>query len=72
LDAHFEEDQTFAEMFDPTAIAVQCAFGFEAASRTVSTGRSDRGCLVESSHKAKKGKPVRCSFSVDGLGTERH
>ena len=40
----FEEDKTFAETFDPKASAVQCAFGFEAASRTASTGRSDRGC----------------------------
>ena len=51
------------------ASAVQCAFGFEAAARTASTGRSDRGCQGESSHKAKKGKPVKCLFSVDGLCT---
>ena len=48
---------------------MQCAFGFEVAARTASTGRSDRGCQVESSHKAKKGKPVKCLFWVDGLCT---
>jgi hypothetical protein len=62
LNEQFEEDQTFADMFDPTASAVQCAFGFEAAARTTSTGRSDRGCQVKSSRKAKKKKPVTHVF----------
>ena len=69
MNEQFEEDRTFAETFDAKASAVQCAFGFEAAARTASTDRSDRGCQVESSHKAKQGKPVKCLFSVDGLCT---
>ena len=60
LDEQYEEDKSFAEMFDPAQSKVQCAFAFEVAARSVQTGRSDKGCQVQSSKKKKK-KSVKCT-----------
>jgi hypothetical protein len=35
LDEQYEEDKSFAEMFDPAQSKVQCAFAFEVAARSV-------------------------------------
>ena len=60
MDEQYEEDKSFAEMFDPAQSKVQCAFAFEVAARSVQTGRSDKGCQVQSSKKKKK-KSVKCT-----------
>jgi hypothetical protein len=65
LDEQYEEDKSFTEMFDPAQSKVQCAFAFEVAARSVQTGRSDKGCRVQSSSKKKN--PVKCTHTVDGL-----
>ena len=65
FDEQYEEDKSFTEMFDPAQSKVQCAFAFEVAARSVRTGRSDKGCQVQSSKK--KAKPVKCTHTVDGL-----
>ena len=64
LDEQYEEDKSFTEMFDPAQSKVQCAFAFEVAARSVQTGRSDKGCRVQSSSKKKN--PVKCTHTVDG------
>ena len=67
LDEQYEEDKSFTEMFDPAQSKVQCAFAFEVAARSVQTGRSDKGCRVQSSSKKKN--PVKCTHTVDSLCT---
>jgi hypothetical protein len=67
LDEQYEEDKSFAEMFDPAQSKVQCAFAFEVAGCSVRTGRSDKGGRVQSSNKKKN--PVKCTHTVDSLCT---
>ena len=71
LDEQYEEDKSFTEMFDPAQSKVQCAFAFEVAARSVQTGRSDKGCRVQSSvegdRRLRGGDAVRCRRARAGV-----